>query len=121
MSNELTKKIINAAIEVHRYLGPGLLESVYEKALCHEFDLQQVNYEKQKPVEVLYKGTRIKGQRVDIIVENEVIVELKATNHFNEIFISQALSYLKASGLNKALIINFSKRRLVDGIRRVSL
>lgn len=121
MSKEITKNIISAAIEVHRHLGPGLLESIYESALCHELELRKLIYENQKEIDVYYKGIWIKGQRIDIIVENEVIVELKATNHFNELFISQTLSYLKASGLSKALIINFAKRRLIEGIKRVSL
>ncbi|MGB5259207.1 MAG: GxxExxY protein [Gammaproteobacteria bacterium] len=121
MSNEVTKNIISAAIEVHRHLGPGLLESIYESALCHEFDIRKLSYEKQKQIEVIYKGMPIKGQRIDIVVENEIIVELKATHHFNEVFISQTLSYLKASGLSTALIINFAKSRLIEGIKRVSL
>jgi GxxExxY protein len=121
MADEITKNIISAAIGVHRHLGPGLLESIYEAALCHELDMRNMSYDKQKQIDVIYKGIPIKGQRIDIIVENKVIVELKATNHFNELFISQTLSYLKATGLSKALIINFAKRKLIDGIKRVCL
>jgi len=121
MADDLTNRIIGAAIEVHRHLGPGLLESIYEAALCHEFDLRRVNYEKQKRIDIIYKGIPIKGQRIDLIVANEVVLELKATNNFSELFISQTLSYLKATDLRKALIINFAKQRLIEGIKRVSL
>jgi GxxExxY protein len=103
MADEITKQIISSAIEVHRHLGPGLLESVYECALCHEFDLRRIRCEQQKQVDVIYKDTRIKGQQIDIIVENEVIVELKATNHFSEVFISQTLSYFKSSRSEKGI------------------
>lgn len=121
MADEITKQIIGAAIEVHRKLGTGLLESIYETALCHEFTLQSVSYERQKQVEVKYKDKIIHGLRLDIIVKNEVIVELKAIRILQDIIIAQTLSYLKATGLKKALIINFSERRLIDEIKRISL
>ena len=117
----LTEQIIGAAIEVHRALGPGLLESIYEEALCHEFDLRGMRYERQKAVDVVYKDKRIKGQRIDLIVENKVVVGLKAVREVAEVVTAQALSYLKSTGLKVALVINFGVDRLVDGIKRISL
>ena len=117
----LTERIIGAAIEVHRTLGPGLLESIYEEALCHEFDLRGIRYEKQKPVDVIYKGKKIKGQRLDLVVEDKVVVELKAVREVPEIVTAQVLSYLKSTGLRVGLIINFGAERLVEGVKRISL
>ncbi len=121
MTNEITQRIIGAAIEVHRTLGPGLLESIYESALCLEFNLRSIKYERQAYVDVVYKKTIIKGQRIDILVENRVVVELKSTSKITEIFFAQTLSYLKATGLKQALLINFGQQRLTDGIKRISL
>ncbi len=121
MADTLTERIIGAAIEVHRVLGPGLLESIYEEALCAEFNLRRITFLRQAAVDVKYKGRIIKGLRVDLLVGNEVIVELKAITLVPEIVLAQVLSYLKATGLKRALIINFFSPRLVDGIRRVSL
>ena len=121
MSDELTEKIIGAAIEVHKELGPGLLESIYEEALCYEFDLQGIKYERQVPADIVYKGKTIKGQRLDLLVENEVVVEVKAINKLPEIALSQTISYLKATKLRRGLIINFNEKRLIDGIKRVSV
>jgi GxxExxY protein len=124
MSDPLTEKIIGAAIEVHRILGPGLLESIYEQALCHEFDLRGIKYQRQANLEMHYKDKVIKDQRVDLIVEDEddrVIVDLKSLSRLPEISTAQVLSYLKATGLKRGLLINFGEKRLVDGVRRVSL
>jgi len=121
MSDILTEKIIGAAIEVHRLLGPGLLEAIYEKALCIEFDLRGIKFECQVEIDVIYKGNVIKGQRIDILVEDEVIVELKAVSKLPDVAMAQTLSYLKATGLKRALLINFGERRLVDGVKRISL
>lgn len=118
--DRLTQEIIGAAIEVHRALGPGLLELIYEEALCVELDLRGLNYSRQVGVDVVYKGVTIKGQRIDIIVEHEVIIEIKSLSKVPEIVLAQILSYLKATGLKRGLIINFGEKRLVDGIRRVS-
>ncbi len=117
----LTRRIIGAAIEVHKILGPGLLESIYEEALCCEFDLCGIRYERQKEIDVVYKGKVIKGQRIDLVVEDEVVVEMKSLSKLPEVATAQTLSYLKSSGLRRALIINFGVARLVDGIKRVSL
>lgn len=121
MSDPLTEAIIAAAIEVHRYLGPGLLESIYEDALCVEFDMRKLNYQRQVGVDVFYKGNVIKGQRLDLLVENQVVVEIKSVSHLPDVATAQVLSYLKATGLKKALLINFGLKRLVDGVKRFSL
>jgi len=97
--DQLTERIIAAAIEVHRHLGPGLLESVYEEALCHELHLRGIAYERQKEVDVLYKGIRITGQRLDLLVEDAVVVEIKCVRHLDEYATAQVLSYLRSTGL----------------------
>lgn len=121
MADELTEKIIGAAIEVHRELGPGLLESIYEEALCYEFELQSIKYKRQFPADIIYKGKIIKGQKIDLLVENEVVVEIKSLSKMPEVALAQALSYLKATNLKRGLIVNFGEKRLVDGIKRVAL
>ncbi|MHC4489290.1 MAG: GxxExxY protein [Planctomycetota bacterium] len=121
MSDELTEKIIGAAIEVHRELGPGLLESIYEEALCYEFDLQVIKCQRQVPADIIYKGKVIKGQKIDLLVENEVVVEIKSLSKMPEVALAQTLSYLKATKLKRGLIINFGEKRLIDGIKRVAL
>ena len=121
MSDELTKQIIGAAIEVHRILGPGLLESIYEEALCHELQLRGIIAERQVEVDVIYKGIVIKGQKLDMLVSKEVVVELKAVSKLPDVATAQTLSYLKATGLKRALLLNFGEKRLVDGIKRISL
>jgi len=118
---DLTENIIGAAIEVHRILGPGLLESIYEEALCTELSLRNIAYERQKEVEIIYKGNIIKGQRIDLLVEKQVVVELKAVSCLSEIAMAQTLSYMKAAGLKRGLLINFFTNRLVDGVKRISL
>ena len=117
----LTEKIIGAAIEVHSHLGPGLLESIYEEALCYEFALRDIAFERRVSVDVIYKGHVIHGQRLDILVEHEVIVELKSVQKLPEVALAQVLSYLKATGLKRALLINFGEKKLVNGVKRISL
>lgn len=119
--NTITEKIIGAAIEVHRCLGPGLLESIYEKALCLELTSRNINWQSQVPVEIAYKGKLIHGQRLDLLVENQVVVEIKSLQSLPEIAMAQVLSYLKAAGLKIALLLNFGSQRLADGIKRISL
>ena len=121
MADPLTEQIIAAAIEVHRHLGPGLLESIYEEALCHELSLREIPFERQKAVDVIYKGRAIKGQRLDLLVAGEVVVEIKAVKELEDVFTAQALSYLRSTGLRRALLINFGQERLVDGVKRLSL
>jgi len=99
--NELSSKIIGAAIEVHKKLGPGLLESVYEECICHELSLRGILLERQKPLPVVYKGKKLDcGYRLDIVVEKAIIVELKSCEKIEPIHRAQVLTYLKLSGLN---------------------
>ncbi len=121
INDVLTEKIIGAAIEVHRLLGPGLLESIYEEALCVELQLRGLSVQRQVEVDVSYKGHVIKGQRIDLLVAEEVIVELKSLGYLPEISMAQTLSYLRVTGLKRALLINFGERKLVNGIKRISL
>lgn len=105
-------------------LGPGLLETVYEQALCHEFDLRGIQYRRQAQIEMIYKDKVIKDQRIDLLVEDQgdqVIVDLKSLSRLPEVSTAQVLSYLKATGLKRGLLINFGEKRLVDGVRRLSL
>ena len=121
MSDELTKSIIGAAIEVHRLLGPGLLESIYEDALSHELTLRGIPHDRQVAVDVRYKDHIIQGQRLDMLVGNEVVVEIKSLRQLPEVATAQVLSYLKATGRKRALLINFGVAKLADGIKRISL
>ncbi len=98
-----------------------MLESIYEEALCHEFSLREIAYQRQVAVDVVYKNHVIKGQRIDLLVESAVVVELKSVQHLPEVALAQVLSYLKATGLRTALIINFGEKKLIDGVKRVSL
>lgn len=116
----LTEQIIAAAIEVHRILGPGLLESVCEEAFCHELTLRNLKFERQKEVDVIYKEKTIKGQRLDLVVNGEVVVEIKSLRKLEEVFTAQLLSYLKSTGLKRGLLINFGEKKLVDGVKRIS-
>ena len=120
-NDALTERIIGAAIEVHRLLGPGLLESIYEEALGHELLLRGIPFQRQVEVDVRYKDVVIKGQRVDLLVEGNVVVELKSLMKLPEVALAQTLSYLKSTGLKRALLINFGERMLKDGIKRISL
>ncbi len=114
---ELSKKIIGAAIEVHRELGPGFLENIYEEALKIEFSEHNLNYDSQKEIKIEYLETEIGMHRLDLLVENKIIVELKAVKKFTDIHFAQLRSYLKATGLKTGLLLNFSKPTLE--IRRV--
>jgi GxxExxY protein len=106
--NALTRQAIGAAIEVHKVLGPGLLESVYEECLCHEFGLRGIHYKRQQPIPVEYKGVQLDcGYRIDLLVENLVILELKSVDSLEPIHEAQILSYLKLTGLKVGLLINF--------------
>jgi len=121
MPDELTEKILAAAIEVHRVLGPGLLESIYEEALCIEFGLQRIPFERQRSTDVLYKGHAIKGQRIDLIGFGAVIVEVKAQRPNEELFMAQTISYLRCTGMKRALVLNFGLATLIKGVQRISL
>lgn len=118
---EVTEKIIGAAIEVHRHLGPGLLESVYEAALAFELGRLGLSVERQQPVRVVYKGLSFEeGYRLDLLVNGSVIVELKCVDALLLIHEAQVLSYLKLTGLKVALLINFKVPVLKQGIKRLS-
>jgi len=121
MGDKLTEQIIAAAIEVHKILGPGLLESIYEEALCLELGLRGLSCERQVEKDVMYKGAKIKGQRLDLLVEGEVVVEIKSIRKREDVFSAQVLSYLKSTGLKRALLLNFGEQKLVDGVKRFSL
>jgi GxxExxY protein len=117
--NQITEEIIGAAIEVHRALGPGLLESAYEECLCRELSLRQVPFERQRPLPVVYKGFRLDcGYRLDVLVADTVVVELKAVESLLPIHEAQLLTYLKLGGWKVGLIINFNVPVLKQGIRR---
>ena len=116
--NQLTEKIIGCAIEVHRQLGPGLLESTYEAAMCVEFEFLGLKHKCQVAVPAIYKGRAIGEYRMDLIVEDTVIVEIKSVERFDPIFEAQLLTYLKVTSKNIGLLINFNSRLLKDGIKR---
>ena len=117
----LSEAVIGAAIEVHREVGPGLTEDMYEDALCHEFDLRGIRYERQVCVPVVYKGKPIGKTRIDLIVEGRLIVELKACEALNSVHRAQVITYLRVTGLEVGLLINFNVAILKDGIKRVAL
>ena len=119
--DDLTRNIIGSAIEVHKILGPGLLESIYETALCYEMAMSKLNVQRQVKADVYYKDVLIQGQRIDIIVNNEVIVEIKSLRRIPEVATSQLLSYLRSTRLKRGLLINFGQNKLIDGIKRISL
>ena len=118
---DITKQIISCAIEVHSILGPGLLESVYEEALTHEFSVRKLRYERQKEICLSYKGIDIGNHRIDYLVEDDVIVELKAVATMHRIYEAQVLTYLRALGTRVGLLINFNVVLLKDGIKRLIL
>jgi GxxExxY protein len=118
--NELSSKIIGAAIEVHKARGPGRLESAYEECLCYELVLRDFGFERQKSLPVKYKGTRLDcGYRLDIVVEDEIILELKSCDKVEPIHKAQLLTYLKLSGLHLGLILYFYVALMRDGIVRI--
>lgn len=117
----VSKAVIGAAIEVHRVLGPGYLESVYEDALCVELELRGIPFRRQVIFSLEYKGHAVGEGRMDLLVDDCLIVELKAVELLGEIHRAQAISYLKATGHRLALVITFGLPRLADGIMRVAL
>ncbi len=119
--NDLSHELIGAAIEVHRLLGPGLLESAYEGAYAHELTLRGIPHERQKLMPVHYKGMAIDaGYRIDIIADQRVVVELKAVEKLLPIHSAQLLTYLRLGSFPLGLLLNFHTLKLVDGIERVS-
>ena len=119
--DRITEAIIGCVIEVHRVLGPGLYEGIYEAALCRELEAAGLRFVRQAPVAVLYKGHVVGEYRVDLLVEGLVIVEAKAVSRIEPIFEAQVLTYLRATGKRVGLLINFNSRLLKEGIRRLVL
>jgi len=118
----LSHRIIGAAIEVHRHLGPGLLEAAYEQCLAHELSLHRVPYELQKPVPVVYKGVKLDcGFRLDFLVGGLVVVEVKAVDELAPVHSAQVLTYLRLTGCKLGMLLNFNEWRMADGIKRVVL
>jgi GxxExxY protein len=118
--NELTERIIGACLEVHRELGPGLLESAYEECVCHELSRHGIAFERQRPLPVRYKDVFLElGYRLDIVIEQQVIVELKTVDRIMPVHEAQLMTYLKLTGIPVGLLVNFHVPLLKDGIKRL--
>ncbi len=118
--NKLSSRIIGAAIEVHKALGPGLLESAYEECICHELSIGGLSLERQKPLAVRYKGINLDcGYRLDVVVEDAIILELKSCEKIEPIHKAQLLTYLKLSGFKLGLLLNFNVTLMREGIVRI--
>jgi len=118
--NEMTEEIIGSAIEVHRALGPGLLESIYEECLVVELGLRRMRVERQKTIPIAYKGRRIAADlKIDLLVENQVVVELKAVEKLLPVHDAQLLTYLRLTRLTVGLLVNFNVPLLKEGVRRL--
>src|SRR6266700_258946 len=121
-NNEITREIIGAAIEVHKHLGPGLLESAYEECLAHELQLRNLKVDRQKAVPVVYKETKLEcGYRIDLLVESRIVIELKSIDCLGPIHEAIILTYLRLSGHHLGLLINFNVPVLKAGVRRFIL
>ena len=119
---EIFKKVLDCAFEVHTNLGPGLLESVYEECLFMELEMAGLNVEKQKHLPLNYKGIKLESHlRIDILVENKIIIELKAVEELTDVHLAQTLTYLKLSGCKLGHLVNFNVAHLKNGIKRVIL
>ncbi|MRT17206.1 GxxExxY protein [Vitellibacter sp. q18] len=118
--NEISSKVIGASIEVHKHLGPGLLESTYETCLGHELKLMGLEVKQQVPLPVIYKDVKLNaGFRIDMIVENKVIIEIKSVDALAPIHTAQILTYLKLKDLKLGLLINFNEVKVIDGLKRI--
>lgn len=118
--DKLSEKVIGACIEVHRALGPGLLESAYEECVCHELSLRAIRFERQFPLPVIYKAVKLDcGYRLDLVVENRIIVELKSVETLLPIHEAQVLTYLKLTGKTVGLLMNFNVPVLKAGLKRI--
>ncbi|HEV8002073.1 MAG TPA: GxxExxY protein [Planctomycetaceae bacterium] len=119
-TEDVARQIVDGALSVHRALGPGLLESVYEVCLCHELHLRGIAFQSQLPLPVVYKGMRLETEvRIDLMVEDCVLVELKCVETMSPIFDAQLLTYLKLTGKRLGLLINFNVPLLKNGIKRI--
>jgi len=120
--DKLTEKVIGCAIEVHRNLGPGLLESTYEHCLAHELYINSISFKKQLPMPVIYKGINLDcGYRLDLVVENTVIIELKSVKNMTAVDEAQILTYMRLAKIKTGLLINFNVSRLIDGVKRFKI
>jgi GxxExxY protein len=118
--NEISSKIIGAAIEVHKQLGPGLLESTYETCLAYELKQMELDVKQQQALPVVYKEVKLDaGYRIDLLIENKVIIEIKSVEALADIHTAQLLTYLKLKDLKLGLLINFNSVRVVDGLKRI--
>lgn len=118
--NEISKIIVESALKVHRNLGPGLLESSYEECLYYELKKNDLFVEKQKPLPLIYEEVKLEiGYRIDLLIENKVVVEVKSVEALNDVHLAQVLTYLKLSGCKLGLLINFNVALIKDGIRRI--
>ncbi len=121
-SSQLTSGIIGKAIEVHRFLGPGLLESAYQECLCYELKAIGLRVEREKPMPIVYKEIQLEhGYRIDLLVENKVVIELKTVEFLNDVHAAQILTYMKLGNYPLGLLINFNVKLLKDGIKRFVL
>lgn len=121
-TNEITHEILDSAYKVHSALGPGLLESAYRTCLAYELRKKRLKVEEEKPLPIIYEEVKLEyGYRLDMLVENEVIIELKTVEAFNDVHLAQLLTYLKFSQKHVGLLLNFYVKSLKDGIKRVSL
>lgn len=120
MKDDLSYRVIGCALEVYKTLGPGLLESVYEKALVIELTNKGIKAERQVPVNIFYKGVELgEGLRIDVLVEDSLVVELKSVDTLNKVHYKQLLTYLKITNKRVGLLINFNENNLMDGIKRI--
>jgi GxxExxY protein len=119
--NKLTEKVIGCAIEIHRVLGPGLLESVYEEALCIELSDAGLKFQRQVNIPAVYKGRQVGQYRIDLIVEESVIVELKSVDRRDPVFEAQIPTYLRVTGKKIGMLINFNSKLLKSGVKRFAL
>jgi len=118
----LTERILGFAINVHRSLGPGLLESVYEECLCHELAIAPVPFTRQQPIPVVYGSVKLEcGFRADIVVDRRVLIEIKSIDRFAPIHEAQVLTYLRLSKLKVGLLLSFNSVRMIDGMKRLVL
>ena len=120
--NEISKIILDCAFKVHTVLGPGLLESAYRECLAYEIRKAGLKVEKEKPLPLVYEEVKLEcGYRIDLLIENKVVIELKVVEAFNEVHIAQTLTYMRLSGCKLGLLLNFDTKSLKDGIKRLIL
>ncbi len=119
---ELTSLIIGKAIEVHRTLGPGLLESAYQECLFYELKKEQLKVIKEKPLPIIYKEIQLNhGYRIDLLIEDKIVIELKTVEYFTDVHTAQILTYMKLGGFSIGLLINFHTKLLKNGIKRFKI